>query len=274
MKTLLRPFLALCVLSLILSPNALLARSATMSAPASAQIGEQERASRPVTRSVPIRRAAPIAAIAQFGPFRVVEANRAELIGVTDRNSPAQFTAMLKAFPGIQMLDLIDCPGTDDDTGNLAVGRLIRAHGIATHVPPKGSVRSGGVELFLAGQTRLIDDGAEFAVHSWRDSKGREPKDFSADAPENRSYTDYYQEMGMSASEAAAFYNMTNSVPNSSAKWLTAQEMRRWVANAEKDLQFVQVGTAERGDKTAYGYDAPKIIFTAHGLLDFASRLK
>ena len=100
---------------------------------------------------------------------------------------------------------------------------------MTTHVPAGGSVRSGGVELFLAGARRIADPGAEFAVHAWEDQFGNQPEDFAPDAPENRVYLDYYREMGMAPAEARAFYAMTNSVPNEDAKWLGAEEMARWV---------------------------------------------
>ena len=167
--------------------------------------------------------------IARFGPFRVLDGTRAALVDVTDEASPAQFAALLRAYPGISMLELIDCPGTEDDRANLAVGRMIRARGIATYVPDGGSVRSGGVELFLAGSRRIADPGAEFAVHSWMDEDGREAGDYPADAPENRAYTDYYREMGLAPAQARAFYAMTNSVPHAEAKFLSAEEMGQWV---------------------------------------------
>lgn len=166
--------------------------------------------------------------LGQYGPFRVVSEDRAELVDVTDRHSPTDFAAMLKDFPGIRTLALVEAPGTDDDRANLRVGRMIRAAGITTHVPRGGSVRSGAVELFLAGANKQIDDGAEFAVHSWIDAHGRQPKDFPLSAPANKMYLDYYAEMGMSAAEARSFYAMTNSVSFSAAKWLDAAEMRRW----------------------------------------------
>ena len=75
----------------------------------------------------------------------------------------------------------------------------------------------------------FVEPGAEFAVHSWQDDAGREPRDFSPDAPENRSYIDYYMAMGMAPPQASAIYAMTNSVPFSGAKWMTAAEMRQWV---------------------------------------------
>ena len=167
--------------------------------------------------------------IAAYGPFRVLDGSRAALVDVTDQAAPAQFSAMLRDYPGISVLEMIECPGTEDDRANLRLGRMIHARGIATHVPAGGSVRSGGVELFLAGARRIADPGAEFAVHAWADEDGREPGDYAADAPENRAYLDYYREMGMSSSQAASFYAMTNSVPNADARWLGAGDMARWV---------------------------------------------
>jgi len=167
--------------------------------------------------------------VAKFGPFRVIDPTHAALVDATDEASPAEFKAMVRAYPGIATLEMIECPGTYDDRANLQLGRMIHARGIATHVPKGGSVRSGAVELFLAGKTRVADPGSEFAVHSWADDTGREAKDYAPDAPENRAYIGYYEEMGMPEGEARAFYAMTNSVPNKSAKWLTAADMGHWV---------------------------------------------
>jgi len=167
--------------------------------------------------------------VASYGPFRVIDERHAALVGVTDERSPAAFAAMVAAHPGLATLELVECPGTDDDRANLKLGRMIHARGMATHVPDGGSVRSGAVELFLAGVRRSAERGAEFAVHAWADEDGREPKDYAADAPENRAYIDYYREMGMSAIEARAFYDMTNAVPNASARWLSAAQMGQWV---------------------------------------------
>jgi hypothetical protein len=175
------------------------------------------------------------AVLAHYGPFVVATPTRAAMIGSTDSHSPHHFDAMLRDFPGIATLEMIEAPGTSNDIANLAVGRRIRAAGIATHVPRGGSVRSGAVELFLAGATRRIDDGATFAVHSWLDNHGREADDFAADHAAHRLYLDYYVEMGMSEEQAHAFYAMTNSVPHASARWLVADEMRQWIAPGTSD---------------------------------------
>ncbi|QYJ06974.1 alpha/beta hydrolase [Qipengyuania flava] len=172
--------------------------------------------------------------VAQYGPFRVLDSRRVALVGETDASTPGYFRAMLRDFPQLEQLDMVECPGTRDDRANLKVGRMIRAAGLVTHVPAIGSVRSGAVELFLAGVERDIAQGAEFAVHSWMDAYGREAGDFSMDAPENRQYLDYYREMGMSGDQARAFYDFTNSVPHRRALWLGASDMRRWTGRPQQ----------------------------------------
>lgn len=170
------------------------------------------------------------AGIVRFGPFRVIDSKRAALVASTDAASPQAFAAMIAAFPQLEVIEFADAPGTSHDLANLQLGRAIRAAGLATHVPAGGSARSGAVELFLAGSRRTLDPGALFAVHSWRDERGREPADFAPDAPENRLYIDYYAEMGMSEDQARAFYAMTNSVPHAGALWLDGKDMARWIA--------------------------------------------
>lgn len=188
-------------------------------------------------RFVPPHPAAERQAVARYGPFRVIDAGRAALVDVTDSRSPAQFAAMLRDHPGIATLELVECPGTEDDLANLRLGRMIRAAGLATHVPAGGSVRSGAVELLLAGRQRRIDDGAEFAVHSWMAEDGREAHDFAADAPEHAGYLAYYRDMGMTAAEARAFYAMTNAAGFDEAKWLDAAEMRRWLGEPAERVE-------------------------------------
>lgn len=168
-------------------------------------------------------------AIAAFGPFRVIDSRTAALVDVTDSRAPVQFAALLAAFPQVGVLEFVEAPGTHDDIANLAVGRMIRAHGISTSAPAGGSVRSGAVELFLAGTARIIDAESEFAVHGWLDDRGRGAEDYPVGAPEHRRYLDYYAEMGMAAEAARDFYAMTNSVPFEDALWLTGSEMRGWI---------------------------------------------
>ena len=199
----------------------------------------------------------------QFGPFRVISDNRVEMIGATDAATPAQFAAMLKDHPGLTELVMVEAPGTHDDRANLELGRLIRKADLTTIAPANGSVRSGAVELFLAGSRRVIENGAEFAVHSWRDRDGREADDFSADAKQHRLYLDYYAEIGMERGTAAEFYEMTNSVSHDDAKWLTAADMRRWVGTGSASSVTTILASAE-----AKPIEFPKLALLDIAMLD------
>ena len=188
---------------------------------------------RTVTRLVPpgIERAE-TATVARFGPFRVLADGNAALVGATDNASPRDFARLLAAYPHTRTLELVEVPGTMDDVANLELGRMIRARGIATLVPKDGSVRSGGVELFLAGATHSAHPQAQFAVHAWMDDDGREATAYAPEAPEHRRYISYYTEMGMDAAQARAFYAMTNSASFHDARWMTGAEMNRWTGGA------------------------------------------
>jgi hypothetical protein len=163
--------------------------------------------------------------LARFGPFYVTAPDRAAMAGIVDTPTPRQFAAMLRAYPAIATLDLIDLPGTYDSDANLVLARMVRRAGIATHVPAGGSVRSGGVELWLAGARRSADEGAEFAVHCWEDENGREASDFAADAPEHQPFLAFYRDVGMTTAEANRFYALTNSVPFEQARYLGRSDM-------------------------------------------------
>lgn len=197
--------------------------------------------------------------IAQYGPFLVLDTRRVALVGETDERTPGAFRAMIRAYPGLAQLDMVECPGTRDDRANMAVGRMIRAARLITHVPASGSVRSGAVELFLAGVERDISDGAEFAVHSWMDDYGREAGDFAESAPENRQYVDYYREMGMSDAQARGFYAMTNSVPHHRARWLGAGEMRGWLGPSSQQARPQQARARPAARKPA----APRLKYAS-----------
>jgi len=166
----------------------------------------------------------------RFGPFTVVDGTTVRMVGGVGSATPRQFAAMLAAHPGLNRIELLDCPGSLDEDANLRLARAIRRAGFATHVPDGGSVRSGAVELFLAGVTRSAAPDAEFAVHSWRDESGLEARDYPAGDPVHAEYLSYYREMGMDDSTAQAFYAMTNASGFDQLHYLTRADMARYVA--------------------------------------------
>ena len=180
------------------------------------------------SRLLPYDFSAPDTGVQEYGPFRIIAADTAEMIGEVGSDTPAKFRQMLGAHPGIRTLKLTDVAGTTDDDANLALARMIRAKNIDTYVPANGSVRSGGVELFAAGASRKADPGAEFVVHSWMDEDGYEANDFPMSDPVHQGYIQYYRDMGLSADNARAFYALTNSVAHDDQRRVTLMELRKF----------------------------------------------
>lgn len=166
---------------------------------------------------------------ARFGPFAVIDATTVRMAGDVTSNTPRQFAAMLAAYPGLKRLEMVDCPGSLDEEANLILARAIRRTGMETVVPSGGSVRSGAVELWLAGSTRRAAADAEFGVHSWADETGREANDYPANDPVHAEYLGYYREMGMDDAKARAFYALTNATPFDDVRYLTRDDMARFV---------------------------------------------
>ena len=186
---------------------------------------------------VPARRYAPSATLAaqgriqaRFGPFAVIDATTVRMAGDVTAATPRQFAAMLAAFPGLKRIEMVDCPGSLDEEANLVLARAIRRAGMETIVPSGGSVRSGAVELWLAGATRSAAPDAEFGVHSWADEYGREANDYAADDPVHAEYLGLYRELGMDAAKAREFYALTNATPFDQVRYLTRDDMARFVA--------------------------------------------
>ena len=182
------------------------------------------------------RRYAPGAALAtlghakaHFGPFAVIDGSTVRMAGDVDGATPRQFAAMLAAFPTLKRIEMVDCPGSLDEEANLILARAIRRAGLETVVPAGGSVRSGAVELWLAGAKRSAAPDAEFGVHSWADEYGREAKDYPANDPVHAEYLGLYREMGMAPEKARQFYALTNSTPFDDVRYLTRDDMARFV---------------------------------------------
>ncbi|MGQ2930681.1 MAG: alpha/beta hydrolase [Sphingopyxis sp.] len=166
---------------------------------------------------------------AQFGPFAVIDATTVRMAGDVDGATPRQFAAMLAAYPTLKRIEMVDCPGSLDEAANLILARAIRRAGMETVVPAGGSVRSGAVELWMAGIRRSAAPDAEFGVHSWADEYGREARDYAASDPVHAEYLGYYREMGLDDAKARAFYAMTNATPFDDVTYLTRDDMARYV---------------------------------------------
>jgi len=116
-----------------------------------------------------------------------------------------RFKRFLRKNPDVQVLVLLDMPGSIDDETNLRLARLVRDSGLHTFVPSDGQIASGAVDLFLAGNQRFAECGAKIGVHSWATRDGTQGGEVPRANPAHDLYLDYYAEMGIDP----AFYWFT-----------------------------------------------------------------
>ena len=145
--------------------------------------------------------------------------------GIIDPNSRDDMYRALKDAPNVRVLVFTSIPGSADDETNLAVGRMLRAAGVTTYLPASGLIASGGVDLFLSGAERLVEQGALIGVHSWADGGGLTGDKIARDDPQHDLFLEYYREMGISED----FYWFTlEAAPAEDMHWMSDEEIVRY----------------------------------------------
>jgi len=153
-----------------------------------------------------------------------VEGDRIIAVGEIDGTSLDKFEDLVDINPELTTLVLKHVGGSVDDEANVEFSRFVRDLGFTTVVPVDGLVASGGTDLFLAGATRVIENGACVGVHSWA------ADDFTAtDLPytsgEHDRYLDYYDDIGIDLD----FYWFTiEAAPATGMHWMNAMEVGQY----------------------------------------------
>lgn len=125
-----------------------------------------------------------------------IEGNKAIMRGTIGSSTPYRVMELVFFHPEVETIIMTDVPGSVDDDSSLRASRMVRTHGLNTHVPSDGEVASGGTDFFQAGVQRTCGKGALFGVHSWAEF-GAEGTDYPRDSEEHSMYLDYCDEMGI-----------------------------------------------------------------------------
>ncbi len=135
-----------------------------------------------------------------------------------------QFEDVIAANPGIKTLVELEVPGSLDDDTMIALAYRVRALGLNTHLTATSEIYSGGVDLFLAGVTRTMEDGAKIGVHSWSDGTN-EAKDFPRGAPEHEQNRLYIERM---LGDDAFYWFTIYAAPADDIYIMTEAEIRQY----------------------------------------------
>ncbi len=123
-----------------------------------------------------------------------VEGDRLYMSGEINAKTLDQFEQLFAENPGLTTLVELDVPGSVDDDTMIGLAYRVRELGLNTHLTAQSEIRSGGVDLFLAGARRTMQKGAKIGVHSWSDGQ-REAWEYPRDAPEHEMNRRYVEDM-------------------------------------------------------------------------------
>jgi len=155
--------------------------------------------------------------------FRV-EGDVAFMNGVICSTTPAKVLELLVEHPTVHTIEMGQVPGSIDDIANLRAALYLHKAGLTTRLTLKSKIASGGTDFFLAGQTRIVKQGAQIGVHSWG---GMEEKatDLSKDDEAHQKYLDYYKTVDI----PAEFYWYTlEAAPAESIHWMTEEAIKTY----------------------------------------------
>lgn len=105
-----------------------------------------------------------------------------------------QFVEVVDANPDISVLVEEVVPGSLDDDTMIKLAYEVRRRGLNTRLLATSAIDSGGVDLFLAGVERTMQDGAHIGVHSWSDGV-KDAADYPRDSPEHEQNRSYIEDM-------------------------------------------------------------------------------
>ncbi len=144
----------------------------------------------------------------------------------------AQIRNLAENHPQVKTIVMRQIKGSLNDMINMHTGRLIRKHGFTTKVLSDSKIASGGVDLFCAGNERIVEQGAMIGVHSWCCVNVGEDEFPAIDVPEkhpaHRPQLDYFTSMlGKDIGPKFYFYTL-KAAPFEDVYYMTDEEIHDW----------------------------------------------
>ena len=123
-----------------------------------------------------------------------IKGEKAYVNDVLGKRFYKQFSEFVVAHPHIKTLILEDVPGSANDEWNVKSCLLLHKKGISTELTSTSVIASGGVDLFISGTKRSIEEGAKIGVHSWSDGK-KDGWEYPKDAQEHQLFLNLFRQI-------------------------------------------------------------------------------
>jgi beta-lactamase class D len=155
--------------------------------------------------------------------------------GEINSKTDEQFEEIIAENP--QIKTIVECivPGSLDDDTMIPLSYRVRELGLNTHLTSTSDIASGGVDFFLAGVERSMEEGAKIGVHSWSDGT-RDAKDYPRDASEHDANSKYIADM---LGDDAFYWFTIYAAPADDIYYMTSAEVAQYgMVNATSDRTY------------------------------------
>lgn len=155
-------------------------------------------------------------------PTIEIENGAAKINGTLGKQFHKKFEKFIEENPEIKDLILENIPGSINDEWNVKTCRLVHQNCMNTTVNSTSNIASGGVDLFISGNNRVVIDGAQIGVHSWRDLK-QDGSEYPKNSEEHEIFLEFFDEIGIDTS----FYWYTlQAAKGKDIHWMTPEEIK------------------------------------------------
>ena len=146
--------------------------------------------------------------------------------GELGATTAAELTRLVQENPQVTNIVMVNVPGSNDDEAAIPAYSIIRSNGLSTEIRSNGMVASGGVDFFVAGVNRKIENGAMVGVHAWSDGT-TSAASLPRNHPSHRLFIDYYTQMGLQDPEGFYFFTI-HAAPPEGIHYMSNAEINRF----------------------------------------------
>ena len=157
-----------------------------------------------------------------------VKGDEAFLNGDLGTKTYQQIKNLIKNHPEVKTLVLGNISGSLNDAVNMHTGRIVREAGLNTKVLSNSSIASGGVDLFCAGQERIVEKGAKIGIHSWCCLDDLTAVEIPQDHPAHKYQVAFFK-MCLGEELGPRFYFHTLTAASfDSVHWMSDEDIKKW----------------------------------------------
>ena len=146
---------------------------------------------------------------------------KAHINGILGKTFYKRFKKFVEENPDIKDCVLENIPGSANDEWNVKACLLLHENGMNTELLSHSEIASGGVDLFISGNNRVIAEGARIGVHSWDDGK-KDGSEYPRDSEEHEIFLDFFEQIEM---DAAFYWFTVRAASADSIHWMTKDEI-------------------------------------------------